>query len=60
MYYSKYIRKIYNNGVKLYFCGKPVNPPILRYCFRVDPDRIRMSAVYDPEGNLREVRYTRC
>lgn len=57
MYCSKYMKSLHKNGVKLYFCGKPVNPFILRY-FLGGRDGLKIGTVYDRRGNLKEVHYS--
>ncbi len=59
MYYSRYIRNIYNNGVKLYLCGRPASPLLLWWSFGVNQGRYKMSAIYGPLGDLKEVRFSR-
>lgn len=48
---------LYENGVKLYYCGKPATPELIDRFVTKNKSFIMPDFVYDEEGNIKEIQF---
>lgn len=53
----EHLHILYENGVKLYFCGMPATPELIGRSIATQKSFIMPDFIYDEDGNLQEIQF---